>query len=421
MNPTAEEILRAMRVRQVGDLIAAHAKGLDPQRLALAIVALTPDGDLGEADLITATLRARGAARFQRIATADIFAPLPPTRWLCEGLQWCPGRPAMLAGYGFSGKTLAAQSAALSIAAGRSIWGWYRPARTGRVLHLDHEQGRHATLKRYQRLAVGLDIEAGDLGDRLVVVVHPPVYLNTPGAFDVYARECEGFDLVVIDALRGATPGVDENDSKIRACIDVLCRVSEKAGAAFLLIHHAGKPNEGHTDPRTVLRGSSAIFDACGSVLALIGEKSEDGGNLPKRVVHAKGAAEAEGGSVEPFYIAIEDVPQEGNPSAGVRVVTRTVEQVKPPTKAGADLDKAQAKVLAYIGRENAAGRGVAGKSVAAKRAGANYSTALAAVGELLAQGVIVDRPEMVGGKPAPRLWVVDGVPEHAPAPVDEK
>jgi hypothetical protein len=97
--------------------------------------------------------------------------------------------------------------------------------------------------------------------------------------------------------------------------------VSDRTGTAFLIIHHSGKPKDNHEDGRMVPRGSSAIFDACGSVFVMTGEKGE-----PKRVSHVKGAAEAEGGTIDDFCLAIEDVGIDGNPRAGVRVVHEPAE-----------------------------------------------------------------------------------------------
>ena len=116
---------------------------------------------------------------------------------------------------------------------------------------------------------------------------------------------------MLLDALRGATPGEDENDSKIRACLDILARVSEKTGATFAVDHHAGKPKDNHSDPRMVLRGSSSIFDACGCVLVLSGEKNE-----PRLVQQVKAPAEAEGSAVDDFRLRIEDVLTWDNPTA---------------------------------------------------------------------------------------------------------
>lgn len=254
---------------------------------------------------------------FKWITTDEIFAPLPDTQWLIRDLHIVVGRPTMIAGYGFSGKTLMAQSMALALAANEPVWNFFSTGSTFEVRHLDYEQGRHATLKRYQRLAIGHDIARESLGSRLGVCVFPEVYLDTPGAQDAYARAVDGVSVVVLDALRGATPSIVENDSIIRRCIDNLTRVSEKTGCAFVILHHAGKNRDDDTsDARKLPRGSSAIFDACGCVFTVDGES-----NRPKKVQQAKSPAEAEGTSIAPFHVAIEDVGVDDKPTAGLRVV----------------------------------------------------------------------------------------------------
>lgn len=257
------------------------------------------------------------AGAIEWIGCGDIFKPLPPTRWICESLQISPGRPSMLAGYGSSGKTLFAMALNLAMASGTLVWGHF-PSVQGVVRHFDHEQGRHATLKRYQRLAVGMGVDAAATDGRLFVSVFPKIALNLPDAVDAYARECEGAELAVIDALRGATPGEDENDSKIRVCLDNLTQVSERTGCAFLVLHHSpkGSLSGDSRDNRSTPRGSSAIFDACGCVYTL---KSADGGLVV--VSQAKPPAEAAGGKVPDFGLRIEDVRQGDDPVGGVRVV----------------------------------------------------------------------------------------------------
>jgi hypothetical protein len=263
-------------------------------------------------------------ARIEWISTSGIFAPLPPTPWLSRDLGLCPGRPSMIAAYGYSGKTVMAQASVLALTTGRDIWGHFPVVRTIRARHFDYEQGRHASIKRYQRLALGMGIDPREIAGRLELCVFPDVYLNSSDAIDVYARETEGYGLAILDALRGAAPGEDENDSSVRRLIDMLSRVSEKNGTVFELIHHAGKTKDSHKDARMVLRGSSGIFDACGSVLVLTGEHDE-----PRKVQQVKAPAEAEGSSIAPFHLAIEDVAVNGNPRGGLRVVYQEI--VTPP------------------------------------------------------------------------------------------
>jgi len=281
------------------------------------------------------------------MATSEIFAPLDPIDWAIPGLYIGPGRPTMIAGYGFSKKTLSVQSAALSIASGTKVWGQFPSGPPRRVRHFDHEQGQRATKGRYQRLAAGMGLTQDDLGGRLELTCFPTLYLNSPGAEDAYTRELEGVDVAIGDALRGMTPGVDENDSIIGAHLNMLARVSEKTGTSFILVHHAGKPKDGHSDGRTVPRGSSAIFDACGTVMVLSGAKNE-----PSKVSMEKTAAEAEGAASEDFFLAVEDVLEDDTArKIGVRIAYRTTEQINPPRSRDDEQRGVQGEVVEALRR----------------------------------------------------------------------
>jgi hypothetical protein len=319
---------------------------------------------------------------------ASIFSPLPPTKWLVRDLHICPGRPTMTAAYGHSAKSLKLQSLSLSLAAGVPVWDQFDAGRF-KVKWLDHEQGRHATDKRFQRLARGMDIDPPELDGYLFVATFPDLYLNDAKAVDEYCRAVDGADLVVLDALRGATPGMDENDSKIRICIDNLTRVSEKTGAAFWIIHHAGKPKDGHSDSRTVARGSSAIFDACGTVFVVTGLKGK-----PKRVSQQKTAAEAEGASLDDFYLEIVDVPIGINPTGGVRVTYRATEAVDAQPSAEDRFEADATKIIEYV----RANPGCSQRTARAK-CGVAAGRADTVIDALLEEGRLTDSPGKTRGR----------------------
>lgn len=279
------------------------------------------EGDAEAARELIDRARRHERSPIEWIGTTEIFQPLPPTPWVVRGLQLAPGRCHVIAGYGASAKTLSAQALALAVAAGRRAWDYYDTAR-GTVRHVDYEQGAQATRRRYQRLALGMGIDTPELGDRLELATMPRVNLDTPGAAEVYARACSGAQLVIVDSLRAATTA-DENTSEMRGAVDALTRVSEQTGTTVMLIHHAGKPQDRHTDSRTILRGSSGIYDAAGCVLVLTAGSQP---NAPRKVTQAKQPADAAGGSLEPFGLAIEDVALAGDRAAGVRVVRCEVE-----------------------------------------------------------------------------------------------
>lgn len=323
----------------------------------------------------------RSSGGITRLGVSDIFAPLPPSRWAVHELQIGPGRPGMIAGYGASAKTLAAQQLALAKASGTPIWGHFA-CEPGVVLHLDYEQGKHASIKRYQRLARGHGIAVEQLGQRLWLGVLPRVYLDDRNAADSFKAAFEGVDLVIIDALRGAAPQSDENDSSIRRTLDVLTYVSEYTGTTCIVLHHAGKPKgdgKGESDKRMLTRGSSAIFDACGCVLIFEAGKSGDG---PKHISQQKQPAEAEGGKITPFDLLVEDVASDGNQNAGVRVNWTAPAPTDPGAKAAAAFDRDAERLVAVVRADS----GIAANSLI-ERSGMGRTRAFKMLAALVDEG----------------------------------
>lgn len=342
-------------------------------------------------------------------STVEIFEPLPPVKWRVRGLQICPGRPAMLAGYGASAKTLSAQALAIAVASGTPAWGFFETT-AGQVRHLDFEQGWHATARRYQRLAYGHRVDPRELSDRLKLAIFPQAFLDAPNATDVYAKLCDGVDLVVLDALRGATPTQDENDSRIRPCLDNLSRVSEKTGTAFLVLHHARKQQQGASgDPRELLRGSSAIFDGCGCIFTVTAGKEK---GEPRRVQQAKPPAEAEGAPVQDFSLLVDDVPGEGNPARGVRVMYAPIQEPDRVALKSAAYDARKSEILEMVRRSP----GLT-KNAIVDRVGINRSTGLTILDELEREGRL---RAGTGERGAQLMHAVDWRSHNRPREADE-
>ncbi len=248
------------------------------------------------------------------LGVSDLSTPLPPIPWVCEPIGLAPGAVSLVAGYGYSRKTMALQSLGLSVAAGRPAWGLWS-VRPGPFVHLDYEQGRRLTQERYQRLARGMGIELAELrSGSLRVACMPRVYLQNDAAAEELVAIVEGATLVLVDSLRAAFPNADENSSEVRTYLDVLSRVSERTGAAIVVIHHARKPNAQNGGGAThAIRGSSALFDACQSVYVFEGEK-----DTPTKVHHQKDRVR--GATLPEFGLTSEDIPGPSGPRHGLAV-----------------------------------------------------------------------------------------------------
>jgi AAA domain-containing protein len=355
----------------------------------------------------------------------EIFATLPPVQWLCKDLQWSPGRPAQVQGYGGSGKTIAVTDAAVALVSGRLIWGWFRTGRELRGIHFDYDQGRPATLRRYQRIALGAGVDRREVADRLVIVPRPPVRLTDfekarPLAVSTFCKAVDGRNFAIIDAFRGLTAGADENDSRARDYLDILGDVSEKTGCTFIFLHHAGKGRSGPGNERPDTeagRGSSAIQDGSGSVLLL---SSAPGHASTVSVKMTRDSADRDGPRPEPHYLTFVDVAVDGNPTAGLRVEYRTVEQVEGGPSEGKGTQK---RVLAYreILKTVARSPGCTVNEVKGANIGLGSAAAGQAIDALLGRtlgAALVNRGETARGK-ARALHLAEGVdPETWEPPV---
>jgi hypothetical protein len=154
------------------------------------------------------------------------------------------------------------------------------------------------------------------------------------------------------------------------------------------VLHHAGKPKEGHeADARTLARGSSAIFDACGCVLNFIAGKS---GADPKRIQQVKTPAEAEGAPIDPFELVVSDVAIDGNALAGVRVSWQPLIPVDPAVAARTAYERDAARLLKCI-----RGNQGANSNTLALHSGLGRNRALAMLQALADEGriTVIDGP----------------------------
>jgi hypothetical protein len=291
-----------------------------------------------------------GGAHAQWIDGAAVFDPQDPVPFVVPQLYICPGRHVQIQGYGYSGKTVAAQALAIAVATDKPVWGQFRVRAPGIVGHLDYEQGRRATLRRYLRLARAMGVTREDLARKLKILCLPSVRLSDAESEAWLTRECAGMTLCLIDSLRATILGIDENDSTIRAFLDKLLRVSEATGCTFVLIHHAGK-GRSDGDQREAGRGSSAIFDSAGTVLKLSLVEHNEPQVTICTVRMTKATADADGGAVEPFHLRIEDVSAEdaADPKWGLRCVYQTKEQVAAPMSRAQQRRALERELLAAI------------------------------------------------------------------------
>jgi hypothetical protein len=352
-------------------------------------------GDFTEAARLAEELRRRTtvAETIPWIGWREIMAPLPPMDWVVEGLEIAQGPPAMIAGYGYSGKTISAQSLILSAASGCPVWGEL-PLIAGPVAHVDGEQGERLCRDRYQRLGRSLGVELEQLmadGD-MRLSCYPRTKLAEESELS-WCRLFEGRRLVLLDSLRALLPpNVDENSSAVRHHLDMLARVSEQTGAAVVVLHHARKAQKDAPGGlREVIRGSSGLFDALSSCIVFAGEKGE-----APSVHHEK--ARITGQLFESFGLEIFDEasPDGGDLRWGVRVRKTDLDQLAR-TAAAEKHEQLLGAVEAYIRAHPAC----SGRMVRAGVPGSNQAI-VAGLDELALEGRITNL-----GTPARPEWRV--------------
>lgn len=250
------------------------------------------------------------------MTTEQIFAELPPYPWLVQGLHIAPGRITLLNGYADVGKTVIAMTLALAVASGCPVWDVYKPARAGKVLHLNGEIGSYLARERYQRLARGMAIDEVALIEQgnLTLANYPTIRLDDRDFEPKLALACAGYELVIIDSLRAFSGALDENAKEIGVALFMLARVSQATGATIMVLHHNRKPTRDDVGgAKMAISGSSSILG--GAECAFVMHSTEKGG--PVLVQHERSPI---GRPLSDFGLLIEDIALNGEPRWGLRV-----------------------------------------------------------------------------------------------------
>lgn len=380
--------------RQVHDALKVTAKSItmveppapykdisDVLRAGLALHALIPMTVPVVVEAPPAPKSDPSSAAIKILTGPDLAKPLPDLEYLVReiGLVAGGGAPHMIAGYGFSGKTVAAQSLAVSLAAQAKVWGSFISTEKRRVLHVDMEQGERLTQRRYQRIAFAIGVDLSELGDDIALAVMPPIQL-TAAHKSQWMDLMAGRDLIIIDSLRAASSGQDENSSEIRGGLDMLGQVSEDTKCRAMVIHHARKVSADDPGGRYAIRGSGAIFDGSDSVYLFGANKGE-----PVNVEMVK--ARSHGEPVDDFAIVIGDVEYEGDPKAGLRIQIHGAELIQEKRDAAAKTRRylrsvKDAQALREALRKHPQGMGSVELRAATGLSGDRFSSAMAELGD---------------------------------------
>lgn len=177
--------------------------------------------------------------------------PLPPVKWLVEGLI-PKGTVGAFVAHGSSLKTWTMLSMAAAIAKGQAWLDKY-PVTQGKVVILDYESGRYELRRRVLLLEKGKVVGLGAWS-------YPEKRIDDVSFWVDLGNE-PGIALVCVDSLaEGTSPGVDENSKDASYPLQLAAKFTEATGASVLFVHHSKKDDSG--DARKVVRGSTAIYAA---------------------------------------------------------------------------------------------------------------------------------------------------------------
>lgn len=217
---------------------------------------------------MTQTLKSKWFAEIKTLA--DAYAPRAATQYIADGLFSLPSLSIV---YGSPGclKSMILADLAICVATGTD-WLPPLPHETSPaaikvtqtpVLWLDFDNGERRTANRFE--ALGKTYQAQETA--------PLQYLAMPSTgWDTTkpAQVGEAIDFilalgarfVVIDNLLTVSGGKDENAPEIAAAMVNLRHLTERTGAAVIVIHHSRKGTTGKANMGDDLRGHSSIRGA---------------------------------------------------------------------------------------------------------------------------------------------------------------
>lgn len=173
-----------------------------------------------------------------------------PVAWLIEDI-YPKGEVVLMAGASHSGKTYLALDQGLAVAYGRP-WAGHATTQTP-VIYAPSEgllgigkrvsaaldyHSTYEELAQFFTFSEGLSLTHGDSLDHLKSHAHRT-----------------GAGLIIVDVLRDATAGIEENSAQFGDAFGLLRDLGQQTGATVLVLHHLGK------DPTKGARGHSSLKD----------------------------------------------------------------------------------------------------------------------------------------------------------------
>lgn len=195
------------------------------------------------------------APTIKGITTADIARlkeEAGTTEYYVEPIIPTSGTIMQVHGYSGHGKSMFTRHMLYAAAAGDSRFGPFDLHRVPKVLYCDFENSRTNVARFMDRCVQSF----GDAGDNFVIFAP----FDNDHAMNLKTKEglveLEQWinavkpDILVIDTVRSAFPGLEENSAEEWSNINQLCLKLRNAGISVVLVHHSNKPSDGSVSGR---------------------------------------------------------------------------------------------------------------------------------------------------------------------------
>lgn len=151
----------------------------------------------------------------------------------------------------------------------------FRIPKARRVLIFQFEIQPHHFHRRVRRICRALEVEAEDLGDRLLIVNARGLNLTLDGIRAIALANSP--DVIIFDPLYKMTDAGENEAADMKALLRQFDAIALETGAAIFYIHHDPKGQPGDRDVRDRGAGSNVLgrdYDACFALTAHASEES---------------------------------------------------------------------------------------------------------------------------------------------------
>jgi hypothetical protein len=240
-----------------------------------------PDAKLGDLFDLADSQFLELAERYSRNGGQDRQKVFPANDLLSQDLQppqdiighgiLPQGAGLFLTGDSGLGKSLLTLEMAVRLSQGLELWG-LPVGKACKVLIVQAENPEYSMQFRLKRILAGLNLSQAP---RLFLISSTSrLNLSKPKDHRVLVERISELqaDVVFLDPLISYHSTPENDNSQMRGFLDHLTDISRSTGAAWVLVHHHGRPQDGESR----YRGASAIKDWADTFLTLVHKTSKD-------------------------------------------------------------------------------------------------------------------------------------------------